>query len=165
MEKSLYNFKRIWSLMNSKRVAMSLAVIIGLAMSSIIILQTQTSVAQQVENIKGDLTAPSDDKPFGGDNIGDFTLKLNGNNVNIAAQVDTSPSEGNVLEGWLVDVEKDYKLSLGGVDKNGKLSFSQNMVNPLTYNVLVITEEPDDDTDPNAATPIGGSELQRPFGL
>lgn len=151
--------------MNSKKIAMSLAVIIGLAMSSSIILQTQIAVAQQVENIKGDLTTPSNDKPFGGDKIGDFTIELNGNKANIAADVNSLPSEGNVLEGWLVDVETDYKLSLGEVNENGKLSFSQDMVNPLTYNVLVITEEPDNDTDPNAADPIGGAELQSPFGL
>jgi hypothetical protein len=151
--------------MNSKNIGISLAVVLGLAISSNIIFQTQIAEAQQIESIKADLTTPSNDKPFGGEKIGDFTIKLNGNNVNIAADVNTLPSDGNVLEGWLVDAETDYKLSLGQIKENGKLSFSQNMVNPNTYNVLVVTEEPDDDIDPNAATPIGGSELQSPFGL
>jgi hypothetical protein len=150
--------------MNSKNLGISMAVILGLAITSNIILQNQIAVAQQTENIKGDLTAPSNDKPFGGQKIGDFAIKLNGNKVNIAADVNTLPSEGNVLEGWLVDTETDYKLSLGQIKENGRLSFSQNMVNPNTYNVLVVTEEPDNDIDPNAATPIGGSEIQSPFG-
>ena len=38
------------------------------------------------------------------------------------------------------------------------------MVNPYTYNNLEITEEPAEDTDPNAADSIAGFELQNPFG-
>ncbi len=38
------------------------------------------------------------------------------------------------------------------------------MVNQFTYSVLTITEEPQDDADPNAADSIAGIELEAPFG-
>lgn len=69
-----------------------------------------------------------------------------------------------VLEGWLVDMDSDYKLSLGKADSHGKITFSQPMVNPWIYDVLVITEEPIDDSDPTPNTPVGGIPLDEPFG-
>lgn len=38
------------------------------------------------------------------------------------------------------------------------------MVNPFTYTEFIITEEPVDDVDPNAAGIYGGAKLQAPFG-
>lgn len=38
------------------------------------------------------------------------------------------------------------------------------MVNPFTYTVFFITEEPENDVDPNSADPVGGVELEDPFG-
>ncbi len=144
--------------------ALITALIISTTMS---VLQIQMTEAQQMsEDKSGDLTAPSDGKPFGGEKIGTFTIKSSDDNkIEITAKVDTQPSDGKVLEGWLVDTKTEYKLSLGQVEANGELSFSQRMVNPSTYNVLVITEEDADDPDPNAAMPVGGSELESPFGL
>jgi hypothetical protein len=71
-----------------------------------------------------------------------------------------------VFEAWLVDAEgSDYNLSLGQF-RNGSLEFSQYMVNPYTYKNFEVTEEPDQDQDPdpNAANSIAGFELQNPFG-
>ena len=47
----------------------------------------------------------------------------------------------------------------------GKLMFSQSMVNPWIYDVLVITEEPIGDSDPAPNVPVGGVLLETPFGL
>jgi hypothetical protein len=113
--------------------------------------------------LSGTLTAPSNGDPFGGDQVGTFNVLSDGNQTSIFAQVDLVASEGSVLEGWLVDAATDYKLSLGELD-NGSLIFHQDLVNAYTYNLLVITEEPDNDTDPNAATPVGGAPLPSPFG-
>jgi hypothetical protein len=38
------------------------------------------------------------------------------------------------------------------------------MINPFTYTIFYITEEPENDVDPNVAGPIAGIELQAPFG-
>ena len=57
-------------------------------------------------------------------------------------------SSGMILEGWLVDMDTGYKLSLGKANNEGKLLFSQSMVNPWIYDAIVITEEPIGDTNP-----------------
>ncbi|MEW6587964.1 MAG: hypothetical protein AB1299_02215 [Thermoproteota archaeon] len=64
-----------------------------------------------------------------------------------------------MLEGWLVDEDTNYKLSLGKLDERGNLSFTQKMVNPSIYDFLVMTEEPINDIDPNPSTPIGGAKI------
>jgi len=38
------------------------------------------------------------------------------------------------------------------------------MVNPYTYKQFIVTEEPLNDIDPNAADTYGGSDLLPPFG-
>lgn len=48
--------------------------------------------------------------------------------------------------------------------ENGTIDFSQNMVNPFTYTIFFITEEPQNDVDPNPATAIAGIELNASFG-
>ena len=62
------------------------------------------------------------------------------------------PGEGKVFEGWFVDDGgSGYKLSLGEFSKNGTLTFNEQMVNPYTYTQFIVTEEPFEDADPNAA--------------
>jgi hypothetical protein len=112
----------------------------------------------------GDITAASEGQPFGGEKMGTVTVDSDGRRTNVTANVNASPNEGNVYEGWLVDAEgSGYKLSLGQF-RNGTLDFSQYMVNPYTYKNFELTEEPAEDPDPNAAESIGGYELQTPFG-
>jgi len=115
--------------------------------------------------IRGDLTSPADGKPFGGDVVGDYFIRVNGNDIRINTEFDATPSEGIVYEGWLVDVDTGYKLSLGQFnEQSNELFFSQEIVNPWIYNVLVISEEPMGDTDPSPDTPVGGVPLKAPFG-
>jgi hypothetical protein len=112
----------------------------------------------------GDITAASEGQPFGGEKMGTITIDSDGRRTNVSADMNTSPNEGNVYEGWLVDAEgSGYKLSLGQF-RNGTLDFSQYMVNPYTYKNFELTEEPAEDPDPNAAESIAGFELQTPFG-
>ncbi len=114
---------------------------------------------------RGTLTSPSEDKPFGGETVGNYLLRVNENNVKVNVDFFSSPSEGTVFEGWLVDVDTGYKLSLGQFNtQNNSLSFDQDFVNPWIYNVLVITEESKGDTDPAPHTPVGGVPLSHPFG-
>ena len=118
----------------------------------------------EAQNNTGDITAASEGQPFGGEKIGTVTIDSDGRRTNVTADINASPNEGNVYEGWLVDAEgSGYKLSLGQF-RNGTLDFSQYMVNPYTYKNFELTEEPAEDPDPNAAESIAGYELQTPFG-
>jgi hypothetical protein len=125
------------------------------------IMDIQEAKAQQNS---GDITAASEGQPFGGEKMGTVTVDSDGRRTNVSADINTTPNEGNVYEGWLVDAEgSGYKLSLGQF-RNGTLDFSQYMVNPYTYKNFELTEEPAEDPDPNAAESIAGFELQTPFG-
>jgi hypothetical protein len=138
-----------------------LAVVHVAGISTISFLQTQIAVAQQTT---GDITRSSDGKPFGGEKMGTVSIDSTGRRTNVTADLTASPNEGKVFEGWLVDADgSGYKLSLGQF-RNGTLNFSEYMVNPYTYKNFEITEEPSEDTDPNAAASIAGFELKTPFG-
>jgi hypothetical protein len=53
-------------------------------------------------------------QPFGGEKIGTVTINSDGNTTNVVADINASPQEGNVFEGWFVDAGgSGYKLSLG----------------------------------------------------
>jgi hypothetical protein len=126
-----------------------------------IFLQSQIADAQQMS---GAITGAEEGQPFGGQEMGTVSIDSTGRRTNISADLNDSPGEGNVFEGWLVDTGgSGYKLSLGQF-RNGTLDFSQYMVNPYTYNNFEVTEEPAEDPDPNAADSIAGFELQDPFG-
>lgn len=138
-----------------------LAVVHVAGITTISFLQTPIALAQQTT---GDITRSSDGKPFGGEKMGTVSIDSTGRRTNVTADLTASPNEGKVFEGWLVDAGgSGYKLSLGQF-RNGTLNFSEYMVNPYTYKNFEITEEPSEDTDPNAAASIAGFELKTPFG-
>lgn len=130
--------------------------------------------AAEARGFRGELTAPSGGNPFGGDIVGQYRISVRGHQVSISAWVKLDPPSGYVFEGWLVDMQTGYKLSLGSLagegddedDDDGRmvLSFDQRMVNVYTYGVLVVTAEPKGDLDPNPAMPAAGTLLRAPFG-
>ena len=112
-----------------------------------------------------DLKTPGGNEPFGGDSKGSVSIVPKEHTVNIVANMSTPPKEGKVFEGWLADTGgSDYKLSVGEFSKTGTLDFTSTMVNPYTYTQFLVTEEPFEDADPNAASVIAGAELVSPFG-
>jgi hypothetical protein len=118
----------------------------------------------QAQQINLDVTAPANNNPYGGERVGTISITPEGHVVNVVANMTSGPSTGKVYEGWFVDAGgSDYKLSLGEFTKNGTLQFNQQMVNPFTYTQFIVTEEPFEDVDPNAAGAIGGAQLQAPF--
>ena len=118
----------------------------------------------EAQEIKGDITASSNGKSFGGEKMGSVSVDSNGHRTNITAELNASPNDGKVFEGWLVDAGgSGYHLSLGQF-RNGTLDFSEYMLNPYTYKNFELTEEPAEDPDPNAAASIAGFELPNPFG-
>ncbi len=102
---------------------------------------------------------------FGDEKIGTISIDTTGNKTSISSDVTTAqPKQDKVFEGWLVDASgSNYKLSLGQYE-NGHLQFNENMVNPYTYKQFIITEEPQNDKDPNTADTYAGTDLPSPFG-
>jgi hypothetical protein len=131
---------------------------------SIIALSFTIAGMAQAQQIDIDVTKPASNNPFGGEKVGTISITPDGHMVHIAANLTAPPNTGKVYEGWFVDAGgSGYKLSLGEFGKNGTLQFDQQMVNPYTYTQFIVTEEPFEDADPNAAGAIGGAQLQAPF--
>ena len=131
---------------------------------SLIALSFAISGVAQAQQINIDVTKPASDKSFGGEKVGTISITPEGHIVHLLANISAPPSSGKVYEGWFVDAGgSGYKLSLGEFGKNGTLQFNQQMVNPYTYTQFIVTEEPFEDADPNAAGAIGGAQLQAPF--
>jgi hypothetical protein len=127
--------------------------------------ESAESAQLQTANVTGELTQPAGGNPYGGEKIGDITISSDGHQTDIKGLVSASPAEGNVYEAWLGDAGgSEYKLSLGQLSENGTINVSQHLVNPFTYTIFFITEEPQDDVDPNSADAIAGVELEAPFG-
>ena len=145
----------------------SVAIFIVVA-TSVALLISSFSVGQLVraQQLAMDLTKASGDKPFGGEKIGTVNITPNGHVLTILANMTSPPDNGKVWEGWLVDDDggSGYKLSLGEFAKNGTLHLVEQMVNPYTYTQFIVTQEPFEDPDPNAAAASGGTQLQTPFG-
>lgn len=99
---------------------------------------------------------------FGDEKLGTVTLNTQGNKIDLSANLTAQPKQDKVFEGWLVDTPSNYKMSVGAVN-NGQLTYSANLVNPYTFSQFIITEEPKDDKDPNAAGTYGGTDLPPPF--
>ena len=143
---------------------LTLSVFVTLAL----ITATDSSLAEALR--VRDITAGNSTVWHGGEKIGNLTITFKTNDyqpvsgglVNITAHVGISPSEGNILEGWLIDpdVPTYYNLTLGQF-VNGTLNFKQYMNNPNVYKFFVVSQEPIADTDPRISNVIlGGSEFQ-----
>ena len=101
---------------------------------------------------------------FGTEKIGTVSLDAQNMTLDLSINMTAMPKPDKVFEAWLVDADgSNYKLSLGAIE-GGSLKTSEHMVNPYTYTEFIITEEPKDDVDPNAAGTYGGAELPTPFG-
>lgn len=132
-----------------------------------VVAQNESADTAQLQssNVTGDLTQASGGNVFGGQETGEITINSDGRQMDISGLISASPGEGKVYEAWLEDAGgSGYRLSLGQVPENGTIQFSQNMVNPFTYTIFYISEEPENDADPNPADAIAGIELEAPFG-
>ena len=127
--------------------------------------ESADSAQLQTSNVTGDLTEATGGNVFGGQSIGNIAINSDGHQTEINGQISATPAEGNVFEAWLEDAGgSGYRLSLGQVLENGTIQVSQHMVNPFTYTIFYITEEPENDSDPNPADAKAGLELEAPFG-
>ena len=139
-------------------IVLSMVITLGITPS----LSLLKADAQQTFDIT---TAVAGGNGFSGEKIGTLTIEPAGHTVHITAKIAPAPDEGKIYEAWLVEEGgSGYKLSLGEFAKNGTLDYRETLVNPYTYTQFIVTKEPFEDKDPNAAAPFGGTQLQAPFG-
>ncbi len=123
-----------------------------LAATSIVLAATQKSWIEMQNVIGSDAAGSAHIKEMESMENGLQKIKISINIKNLPV------SEGKVFEGWLVDTDTGYKLSIGGFSTgaDGKAVFylKQQLVNFGLYDLIVVTEEPEGDTNPNPDTPI-----------
>jgi len=146
-----------------------LAAVFGIAASPIISAgDAEARIEEPRFVLHGDLTAPSGDKPFGGEDVGDYYTHTREGSITFIVSLENRASEGMVYEGWLVDVETGEKLSIGlfkgDRQESVQYGFFGGIDPQFHYDVLVITEEPIIDSDPAPNKPVAGVPLSAPFG-
>jgi hypothetical protein len=121
------------------------------------------AIADEDDEVRADISKIDLDDVSGGDATAFARIKVKDmgdlHKVKIKLKAKNLDQMDNyVFEGWLVDEDTGYKLSLGAFNthkhKNAKFSFEQKLVNFEIYDLLVITQEPIDDTIPTPDTPI-----------
>jgi len=110
----------------------------------------------EVYYLSDHLISPRIDKSFGVAVVGDYLITVNFDEVKIVADFYSSPSQGMMLEGWLVNSDNESYFSIGKFDKeNNMLKFYQKDIEPNTYDLFIVTEESLSDTDSSDHQSIG----------
>ena len=147
--------------MISKNLVFVVGIISALLLTMTIQLHTVKAAPITLDLKKAKNPGPG----FTDEKVGTVSIDSNVNKTSISSDVTAKAKPDKAFEGWLVDTGgSNYKLSLGKYDDKGHLQFSEAMVNPYTYKQFIITEEPLNDKDPNAADTYGGADLPPPFG-
>ena len=112
----------------------------------------------EVYYLSDHLTSPRNDKSFGGAVVGDYLITVNFDEVKIIADFYSLPSQGMMLEGWLVNSDNESYFSIGKFDKkNNILKFYQKGIEPHTYDLFIVTEKSLSDADSSDHQSIGGA--------
>ena len=106
---------------------------------------------------RGQLTQSTENNPYGGDPIGDYFVQVNVNEVKVIANLDSSQSDGKVLEAWLVDYGGKPAINLGTYEDN-ELSITLP-INEWIYEVIVISEVSENSN--SFENPVGGAALEK----
>jgi hypothetical protein len=147
--------------MISKNLVFVVGIISALLLTMTIQLHTVKAAPITLDLKKAKNPGPG----FTDEKVGTVSIDSNANKTAISSDVTAKAKPDKAFEGWLVDTGgSNYKLSLGKYDDKGHLQFLEPMVNQYTYKQFIITEEPLNDKDPNAADTYGGADLPNPFG-
>jgi len=158
--------------MNTKTITgfAMMALVFGIALSPILSNEAEAANILRPTKmvVQGELTAPMNDKPFGGNVVGDYYLQVRDDKAIISVRVDAKATPGTVYEGWLVDADSGLKTSFGLIQdseyRQMGVQLTTGIEKSFNDDLVVITEEPIVDTDPAPNTPIGGAVLGNPFG-
>jgi hypothetical protein len=103
--------------------------------------------------MRGDLTAKTEDKPYGSHIIGDYLVIVDTETVKIAATLDNY-FQKRIFVGWLLDSNSDKMLKIGIFDNN-KLTAKLTMDIKL-YDAIIVTEKLQSRTS-TMDVPVGGA--------
>jgi hypothetical protein len=106
---------------------------------------------------RGELTEVIENNPYGGEAVGDYFVQVNVNEVKVIANLDSSQSDGKVVEGWLVDYGGKPAINLGTFEDN-ELSISLS-INEWIYEAIVISEVSENSN--SFENPVGGAALEK----
>jgi len=106
---------------------------------------------------RGELTQATENNSFGVDAVGDYFVQVNVNEVKVIANLDSSESDGKVVEAWLVDYGGKPAINLGTFEDN-ELSISLP-INEWIYEVIVISEVSENSN--SFENPVGGAALEK----
>jgi len=119
-----------------------------------------TPKIEGVYYLRGDLTSTSNDKSFDGSVVGEYLITVNFDEVKIMSEFYKSPSQGIILEGWLVNSDDELYFNVGQFDeKNNMLEFYQKDIEPQTFSLFIITEKSVSDADSSEHKSIGGAPI------
>jgi hypothetical protein len=116
--------------------------------------------AQEEVVASGDLSIPEGNNPFGGDNIGTYSIGRDREGVRVQVNMDITPTSGNAYQAWLVDNATGNDLALGDLVDN-ELATTLQPTDTSPCKLIVVTEEPDNDPDParNSSAIAAGATL------
>ena len=106
---------------------------------------------------RGQLTQATENNPYGGEAVGDYFVQVNVNEVKVIANLDSSQSDGKVVEAWLVDFGGKPAINLGTYEAN-ELSVSLP-INEWIYEAIIISEVSENSN--SFENPAGGAALEK----
>jgi len=106
---------------------------------------------------RGQLTQATENNPYGGEAVGDYFVQVNVNEVKVIANLDSSQSDGKVVEAWLVDYGGKPAINLGTYEDN-ELSITLP-ISEWIYEVIVISEVSENSN--SFENPVGGAALEK----
>ena len=124
-------------------------------------LLTSTS-AQEEEEKSGDLTAPEGNVPFGGDNVGTYSIGPDRYGIRAQVDMDESPTSGTAYEAWLVNNSTGQDYSLGQLVDNELATTKQvqGNTNMSSFNLIEVTEDSDTNPTRNQSNIVAGAEIE-----
>ncbi len=106
---------------------------------------------------RGELTQATENNPYGGETVGDYFVQVNVNEVKVITNLDSSQSDGKVVEAWLVDYGGNPAINLGTFEDN-ELSITLT-INEWIYEVIVISEVSENSN--SFEDPVSGAALEK----
>jgi hypothetical protein len=161
--KSFYILPK-WNILNMVRISNQFGIsIMMISISQIFVTIFPADIAQAQPKL--DITKGNNTVWFGGGKLGALDIgfqdyggqDIPGGLVNISAELNISPPNEKVFEGWLIDpIFNTYNnLSLGQF-LNNRLNFDQYMMNPDLYEFFVVSIESIGDPDSRISNVIAG---------
>ncbi len=106
---------------------------------------------------RGQLTQATENKPYGGEAVGDYFVQVNVNEVKVITNLDSSQSDGKAMVAWLVDFGGEPAIFLGIFEDN-ELTTSIP-INEWVYEAIILSEVSENSS--SSENPLGGAALEK----